>query len=153
MRGPDRASGENRTHVCPLYKSGAIPLGDRSIRNIGASLIQPYHTAETDDLDPSACPWAMFHVAFRYYRGCDALTSDSFRGKQQPLDYILAHRIALVKSLSAERTVADVPPPTEVVDPVHVHLTRLGVGNQVISLVKNLGHHIAAHVHPTCIPA
>ena len=74
MRGPDRASGENRTHVCPLYKSGAMPLGDRSVRNIGASLIQPYHTAETDDLDPSACPWAMFHVVF-VLPDYDALTS------------------------------------------------------------------------------
>ena len=59
---------------------------------------------------------------------------------------MLAQSFDLVKSLSAERTVADVPPPVSVVDTVHVYLTRFGVGNQVVWLVKNLSHHVTAYV-------
>ena len=58
-----------------IYKIAALLLSYAGIRNIGASLIQRYHTAEIGDLRiMSPCPWAMFHVVF-VLPDYDALTS------------------------------------------------------------------------------
>lgn len=129
-------------------------LGDGTIRNIGASIIwvaacalivqrpRDYESLSFGNVSCCFCATGLLCTCARH-----------FRGEQQLLDYRLAQDSWLVKSLSAEGTVADAPPPVSVVDPVHVYLTRFGVGDQVIWLVKNLSHHITAYVHPTCIPA
>ena len=129
-------------------------LGDGTIRNIGASIVwfaacalvvQRPEDYESPSFGNVSCCFCATGLLCTYAR--------HFRGEQQLLDYRLAQGSWSVKSLSAERTVTDVPPPVSVVDLVPIYLTRLGVGNQLVSLVKNLSHHITAHVHPTCIPA